>query len=330
MPLLERTAERPGALRPETAFEPLRGREMVRAGSPAPSAARAEKPRRSWFPVCAHPGCTAGWLRVWRSRSHPVFEGGWCCSPQCTRALVEMAVRREMGAPVPAPEAHRHRIPLGLAMLDRRWITAGELRLALAAQREAGAGRLGHWLRRQGVSQRLITRALGLQWSCPVLSLEAEFDGFLSPLLPRLFVDAFGALPLRLAAEKVLYLGFEDRLDPALALAIERMTGLQVESGLVDESEFRRAHDRALEARYPAAELVEAASDAALAAALASAVEQAQPVESRLVRVHDCLWLRMWLHAQSGPVPACRAVRDLIGSPLPVRAAAGGRGAHPH
>ena len=54
--------------------------------------------------------------------------------------------------------------------------------------------------------------------------------------MPRLFVDAFGALPLRVAAGKILYLGFEDRLDPVLALAVERMTGLRVESGLVQES----------------------------------------------------------------------------------------------
>ena len=64
-------------------------------------------------------------------------------------------------------------------------------------------------------------------------------------LLPRLFVDAFGALPLRVAAGKLLYLGFEDRLDPVLALAVERMSGLRVESGLVQESLFApgaRAH----------------------------------------------------------------------------------------
>lgn len=216
---------------------------------------------------------------------------------------------------VAAPETHRHRIPLGLAMLDQRWITAEELRAALAAQRQAGAGRLGQWLRRQGVSGQLITRALGLQWSCPVLSVEEQLPDPVTALLPRLFVDAFGALPLRVAAEKILYLGFEDRLDPALALAIESMTGLRVENGLVEESRFRRAHARALEARYPAVELVEAASEAALAGALARAIEQARPVASRLVRVHDCVWLRMVLRPQRGPVPALDAVRDLIGSP---------------
>lgn len=290
--------------------------EAVDEERPAGRPAGGRRGRRApFFPVCANPNCTAGWLRLGRSRSTPVFEDGWCCSPQCTRAQVEAALRREMGMRVAAPETHRHRIPLGLAMLDQRWITAEELRAALAAQRQAGAGRLGQWLRRQGVSGQLITRALGLQWSCPVLSVEEQLPDPVTALLPRLFVDAFGALPLRVAAEKILYLGFEDRLDPALALAIESMTGLRVENGLVEESRFRRAHARALEARYPAVELVEAASEAALAGALARAIEQARPVASRLVRVHDCVWLRMVLRPQRGPVPALDAVRDLIGSP---------------
>ena len=42
------------------------------------------------------------------------------------------------------------------------------------------------------------------------------------------------------------------RLDPALALAVERMTGLRVESGLVQGSHFRPAHTRACsESRFP-------------------------------------------------------------------------------
>ncbi len=270
--------------------------------------------RGALFAVCAYAGCRAGWLRLWRSRSTPVFESGWCCSPDCTRGQVEIALRREMGSRAAATEAHRHRVPLGLAMLERGWITAEVLRRALAAQRAANSGRIGYWLRREGVNERLIARALGLQWSCPVFSTETSSHESLTALVPRLFLDAFGALPLRVAAERVLYLGFEDRLDPSLSLAIERITGLRVESGMVDESRFRRAHTAALEARYPGVELVEAASESVLAAAMAKAIERARPVESKLVRVHECVWLRMWLRSQSGAIPALDSVLDLIGS----------------
>ncbi len=134
----------------------------------------------------------------------------------------------------------------------------------------------------------------------------------LTAVMPRLFVDAFGALPLRLAAGKVLYLGFEESLDPVLALAIGRMTGLRVETAVVQESLFRPAHARMLETKFASVELVEAVSQAAAASALAKAVERARPVASRLVRVHDCLWLRLWLCAQNGALPEIGSVQDIV------------------
>ena len=131
--------------------------------------------------------------------------------------------------------------------------------------------------------------------------------------MPRLFVDAFGALPLRVAAGKLLYLGFEDRLDPVLALAIERMTGLRVESGLVQGSLFRPAHTRMLGATFPRVELIEAVSEPAAGACPGTKpIERGRPLESRLVRVHDCLWLRMWRRPQTGPMPEAGSVEDLI------------------
>lgn len=274
---------------------------------------RNRSTRPGLFETCANPGCDSGWLHLWRSRSAPIFEGGWSCSAACTAARVAAAIGREMDGRGSLQESHRHRIPLGLVMLEQGWITSGQLRQALDAQKGAGAGRLGHWLvRQQGVSEHLVTRALGLQWSCPVLPMELHDVEALTVLVPRLFVDAFGALPLRVAAGKLLYLGFEDRLDPVLALAIERMTGLRVESGLVQGSLFRPAHTRMLSARFPAVELIETSSEPALVHALTKSIERARPVESKLVRVHDCLWLRMGLRPQSGPLPEAGSIQDLI------------------
>jgi hypothetical protein len=301
------------------------GRTADRAAFPAgflaeeaaPASAFANPPgtRPGLLETCANPACRTGWLHLWRSRSAPVFEGGWSCSAACTAARMATAVSREMEGRGSPQEGHRHRIPLGLVMLEQGWINSGQLRQALDAQKVAGGGRLGNWLvRQQGVSEQLVTRALGLQWSCPVLPMEFHDAEALTALVPRLFVDAFGALPLRLAAGRFLYLGFEERLDPVLALAVERMSGLRVQSGLVQGSLFRPAHTRMLSARFPAVELIEAASEAALVRALAKSIEKARPVESRLVRVHDCLWLRMWQRRPSGPLPEITAVEDLIAS----------------
>jgi len=206
MPIL--TRNRVATAVRETAPElrpPLEG--AVREEEPSRLGGAPDGTRPGVFATCANPSCGTGWLKLWRSRSGPVFEGGWSCSASCTARLLEAAVRRELEARGRVEESHRHRIPIGLAMLEQGWITGAQLRGALEAQRAAGGGRLGQWLvRQQGVSEQLVTRALGLQWSCPVLAMELHDAEGLTSLLPRLFVDAFGALPLRVAAGKILAL----------------------------------------------------------------------------------------------------------------------------
>lgn len=280
-----------------------------------------ERPRgggASLFEHCANPACRSGWIKLWRSRSAPIFEGSWTCSSECTAAVVSAALGREMDGRGTSTEGHRHRIPLGLLMMQKGWITQQQLRAAVDAQKAAGGGRIGHWLMRQNsVNEQMIARAIALQWACPVLGMEFHDAEGLTPVVPRLFVDAFGALPLRVAAGKILYLGYEDRLDPVLALAVERMTGLRVESGIVLESDFRPSHTRLLSARFPSVELLEAASEPVLVQAIAKRLERAKPVDAKLVRVHDCLWLRMWRRSQQTPVPDLDGVEDVICSVRP-------------
>jgi len=269
--------------------------------------------RPGMFESCANPDCRSGWLHLWRSRSVPAFEDGWTCSPDCTFARMRIAIKRELDGRISVRESHRHRIPLGLLMLEQGWITQIQLRKAIDAQKSAGTGRIGEWLVKQcAVNDSMVTRALGLQWSCPVLPLEFHDTAAVTVVMPRLFVDAYGALPLRVAAGKLLYLGFEECLDPMLALAIERMTGLRVESGVVQASQFGPAHKRMLDAKFPPVELIEAVSEPAAAHALSRSVERARPVASRLVRVHECLWLRMWLRAQGQSLPEMSSIKDVV------------------
>jgi len=269
--------------------------------------------RGGFLETCANAHCRSGWLHVWRNRSVPVFEGGWTCSFECSLARLTAAVRRELDGREFARDSHRHRIPLGLLMLEQGWINQEQLRQALAAQKKARTGRLGQWLIRQGaVNELQITRALGLQWSCPVLSLESYDAAGLTTVMPRLLMDAFGVLPLRMAASRLLYLGFEGRLDPILALAIERMTDLRIESGVIQGSLFRPAHARILNMPFPPVELIEAASESVAALAMARALERAKPVASRLVRVHNGLWLRMWNQPRSGVLPEIESIQDLL------------------
>lgn len=264
------------------------------------------------FESCANPQCHSSWLHVWRSSSTPVFEGGWTCSFDCTLQRMRVAVRRERDGSTGVAGMHRHRIPLGLLMLEQGWITQSQLRQGLEAQKSAGRGRLGEWLVRQGaIDEQTVSRALALQWSCPVLPVESEGAG-VRAILPRLFVDAFGALPLRFGAGKVLYLGFEESIDKTLALALERMTELRVESGIVQGSAFARAHARLLAERFPHADLFDASSESAAVYMLAKSLERGRAVESRLVRVHDCLWLRMWIRPPQEAVTELNSVQDVV------------------
>ena len=93
---------------------------------------------------------------------------------ECSLVRLRVAIAREMDGRGTA-RRHRHRVPLGLLMMHQGWISSSQLRSALEAQRIAGTGRLGQWLVRQkAVTEEMVAKALGLQWSCPVLNLELQ------------------------------------------------------------------------------------------------------------------------------------------------------------
>jgi hypothetical protein len=246
---------------------------------------------------CGNAECSSGWTVPWRSRRRPIFEEQWGCSGRCVLAMVRAAVRRELGDGAAAAVApHRHRVPLGLMMLAQGWITQAQLRKALDAQREHGTGRIGDWLIAEcGVDPEKVTRALSMQWGCPVLTTDGFSPDAMALTMPRIFAEEFGFLPLRVAGSRILYLGFEDRMDASAALALEQMSDLKAESGLVDEAHFRAARRKMLECDGVTLKLERMADTDVLAGRITAILEQKQPVASRLVRLHEYFWLRIWL-----------------------------------
>ena len=250
----------------------------------------------SLFPVCANLFCSSSWLHLWRNRRTPIFEKGWTCSEACTRTCIEAAVAREMDGQERKPVEHRHRVPIGLVMLAQGWITQAQLKSALAAQKAAGTGRV-----RKLASKRFEHSG---EPCYPRLKSAVELPGLfdgnppspaMGAIAPRLLLEAFGILPIRVAGRKLLYVGFEDRIDRCVTFALERMTGLSVEAGLVNTSEFTRVHRDLLEgSAFPKTRLLEALNQRAMTQAFTQIVERARPCEAQLVRVHDCFWLRMW------------------------------------
>jgi hypothetical protein len=255
----------------------------------------------SLFTVCANSKCASSWLQVWRSRTAPIIEGGWTCSPRCTRGRIQAMIHREREGQPQTWAIHRHRIPLGLVLLAEGWISREQLRKALDAQKAGATDRIGSWLVEHcGLDEHRVTQALSIQWNCPVFSNHQERSATAATLVPRLFIDTFGFLPIRLSTVGILYIAFEDRIDHSLTLAIERMTGLRVEAGLVSGSEFRICHDSMLSAQFPRARLIEAATTDAMVNALTRLVEKEKPSETRIVRVHGLYWIRLWKRAEGG------------------------------
>lgn len=281
----------------------------------------------SLLATCMNPDCNTNWLRVWRPRQQPRFEGQWACSAECMRELLGRAVEREMGDDVRlAPQPHRHRVPLGLVLLSQGWITGEQLRAALEAQRSVGKGRIGAWLARQcGLSEERITRALCMQWGCPMFPLAGHQPSAVATLIPRLLLDTYGVLPLRITSGRVAYLAFEDRIDAVVAHAAGRMNGLRTETGLLRGSQYLRGHERMMAAAFPKSRVVEVTDTLALTKLLSDTIERLRPHQARLVRMHRYFWLRCWrtamAPASASPmplVPRIHQVEDLLvgyGSP---------------
>lgn len=245
---------------------------------------------------CGNPTCRAVRHMPWR-RQRPIFDDTWGCTKQCLLEIVRTAVRRELGESHACIEGalHSHRIPLGLVLLAQGWITHDQLQSALKTQRISG-GRIGECLVLQGgIEQVQITRGLGVQWGCPVLSAAGLDAKEMALVMPKSFIEQFGVIPLRTVSDRLLYLGFETSLDPSLALSLENMTGLKVENGILSAEEMALARRHLMKSDYVPVVSEVAADVNSLDYRIVSILLREQPVRSRLVRVHQYFWLRLWL-----------------------------------
>jgi hypothetical protein len=250
--------------------------------------------------LCGNAECSSGWTMPWRNRRRPIFEGQWGCSGRCVLAMVQSAVRRELGGGGESASTapHRHRVPLGLVMLAQGWITHPQLQKALAAQRESGTGRIGDWLMSEcGLEADQIARGLGMQWGCPVLTTEGFSPELMVLAMPKLFAERFRLLPLRVAGSRILYLGFTDQLDASAAFAVEQMSELKVECGVVAGIQFEAARTSLLACDGVEMKLEVVENKDAMAARITAILEQKQPIASRLVKLHQYYWLRTWLES---------------------------------
>lgn len=245
--------------------------------------------------VCEHPSCGRSMpgreMRQWRR-----LEGQLLCSSECWSAMLRQRIERETSSwKRSASGRHAHRVPLGLLLLSMGWITKEQLDTALQAQRKAKKGRIGEWLRRQtALTEKELTRALAMQWNCPVFDL-AEYRP-LPVEIPRELLESYRILPLPARGRNLLFLAFESAVDAASAYAIQHITGMRTESGVAGEEEFCRTWTRSLELQSCASATVAVATRDEIYDAAVSVLRSPEVADARLIRLHRHLWLRAIHH----------------------------------
>ena len=262
-----------------------------------------------WTDVCGNRECRTGWLRLFRRRSLPRFEEQWACCAACMEQILADTVRTQIESWEPLPAERALRMPLGLILLSRGWITHRELQEALAAQRRAGSGRIGEWLSRlHGVSEETIAKALGIQWSCAVLPHGRPDLEFTPSLIPAFLRRRYSLALLRQGSDGALYLAGRHRAEHAAAHAVEHMLREPVHAAFIEDSAWNLQQAETADAT----ELLPPAANG-VAACIGELIERTRPVDARLVRVHNHLWLRIWLASRGR---RATSARDIV---LPLR-----------
>ena len=153
------------------------------------------------------------------------------------------------------------------------------------------AGRIGEWLGRlHGISEETIAKALGIQWSCAVLPHGMPGLEFAPSLIPAILRKRYGLALLRQGPEAALYLAGRHRAEHAAARAMEHMLREPVHAAFLEDSSWTLEQPEATDS---AEMLIPGRSG--VVASLSEWIEQSRPSDARLVRMHDHLWLRIWV-----------------------------------
>jgi hypothetical protein len=195
---------------------------------------------------CEYPACSHR-RRLWKAWLDPVrgysLEGRWYCSPECFEQAVTSVVSQMLRVR-PHPPAVTHRAPLGLLMLSRGLVDSAQLKQALKAQKESGAGRVGEWLRHIGaVTEEQVTQVLGLQCSIPVFPLKQSRQ-FLdcARLVPLPLLEVAEMVPVHhIPSNRHLYVAFVDRINYSALYALEKMLECHTEPCLAVQSHIVQA-----------------------------------------------------------------------------------------
>lgn len=248
-----------------------------------------------------------------RSRTRPVVEGRWCCSEQCLKARVASFVRR--GLPKHSlRQEHQHRVPLGLLLLSQCAITQEQLRFA-RDHAECTGERIGTVLVQHcGLSEQRLVQGLAAQWGCTAWDVKGELPDGMACVAPYAVLRAAEMLPLRVHADGTISVAFADAPDAQAVFAIRRIHDRPVDAGIAPVSDFAVAVGNIKQQEAVPALEFDCQDEADLVRVITRTIQRQAPVESRWARLHDMVWVRMWLEASAlaGGLQQTEDVMDFI------------------
>ncbi len=276
------------------------------------------------YPACSAPGCST---RTWNwELLRPVWQRVWlenqpyclACLPPVLQRIFELSQQPER-----APVRPAHRIPLGLLLISRGWLTPKQLRTGLGRQRRRG-GKLGNALRELGYTgEDRIAAGLAMQWACPVLTLRSPVSMRHLRLIPRRLQELHGVIPVHYAkAARALVLAFSDGVDYGLMQAIGGMLDCRVEPCVATETQVRTTLSAPLGlAREPEITFERISESHEQSAIALNYIQHWGAHSVRIVGCGRAIWTR--LQRPGSKTSDCPQTLDLLFEiPLPTSAAA--------
>ena len=248
-------------------------------------------------PECGLPSCTARratWARFRRLRRGALLQGVFYCQRECVETALMAQLARLHALPPAAPPPNR--IPLGLLMVARGWLTHEQVVTALAAQQRARSGQIGEWFEKLGfATEQQVTTALGLQWGCPItLARDAASFTPVGPI-PLTILEAFQMVPLQFVpAANTIYIAFGQRVDHAALYSIEKLLNCHTQpcvagrKFVADELARMRQQPRPRELEFETVRDFTEIGRVSLSYMLRLGAD-----EALLGRVGDFIWLRL-------------------------------------
>ena len=249
-----------------------------------------------WTVRCGAPDCKQGGtakLSLLAKYFGVHYDNRWYHHSDCLKTALTARLSQTLQSYENGSE-RVHRLPFGLLMVNRGAISSEQLKEALRLQREAGYGKLSHWLEQiVPLDEAEVTAALGQQWGCPVFrpgrSVFVAPDG----KVPFPILAAAKAVPVHSTlAGKQMHIAFSERIDHTLLYAVEDMLGCRTiacvsPDSLVQEAlETLRRHDTGTEICF---DTVRDAGE--MAATVCSYAIQMEARQIKTVRAGAYIWV---------------------------------------